>query len=286
MRRAGLVLHADRKEAQEIGRWLASTLSVRGVEVCALPADAARIGEDAVAVSSETFDRGFDLIFVLGGDGTFLRAAELAYRSGTPLLGVNLGRLGFLAALEQGELERAIDRILSDGFEVSERMTIDGEIVVEGSAGEQLWALNDVIISKLTPGRLISLAVAVGGEAFTVFAADGLVVATPTGSTAYTFSIRGPIVDPALDCLIVTPVSPHMLFDRAVVVGPSQTITVTVLDDPDAVALSADGRKWVELPAGAEVRLRAGARRLRLAMVDSMPFWRLVREKFRLPTER
>lgn len=285
MRRAGLVLHADRPQAEEIGRWLASSLASRGVSVYALPADAGRAGPPVEPVDAETFERGFDIIFVLGGDGTFLRAAELAYRSGTPLLGVNLGRLGFLAAIERGGLERAIDRILGEGFAVSERMTIEGRIEVGGVVAEHVWALNDVIISKLSPGRLIRVGAAIGDETFTVFAADGVVVATPTGSTAYSFSTRGPIVDPALDCLILTPVSPHMLFDRAVVVDPAETISITVLDDPDAVALSADGRKWVELPTGSTVRLRRGSTRIRLAMVESAPFWRLVRQKFHLPVE-
>lgn len=285
MKRAGLFLHGDRPEAASVGRWLAEGLRARGIEVRALPADAARLGGGVAAVDAAAFGEDLDLVFALGGDGTLLRAAALVSSSGAPLLGVNLGRLGFLAELERAELEGALDRICSEGFEVEERMTLEGEVLVAGRAAERLWALNDVIVVKLSPGRLIKLAVSIDGEPFTVFACDGLIVATPTGSTAYSFSAHGPVVSPRLDCLVLTPVSPHRLFDRAIVVGPAETIAITVLPDPDAAALSADGRKGIELAAGTEVRIRAGPRRLRLAKVEPAPFWRLVREKFGLPGE-
>ena len=285
MKRAGLFLHGDRAEAESIGRWLASALHQRGIEVFALAIDAARLGAPVSGADEAGFGSDLDLIFVLGGDGTLLRAASYAVPSGAPLLGVNLGRLGFLAELERGELESALDRICRDGFAVESRLTLEGDVVVGSESLQRFMAVNDIIISKVTPGRLIKLEVSLGGEPFTIFAADGLVVATPTGSTAYSFSAHGPIVSPDLDCLLLTPVSPHMLFDRAIVVGPHDEIVITVLPDPDAVSLSADGRKESELPVGARVTVRAGAKRLKLAKVAGAPFWRLVREKFRLPDD-
>jgi len=285
VKRAGLFLHGDRAEAESIGRWLASALQRRGIEVVALAVDAARLGAPVTAADEAGFGDELDLIFVLGGDGTLLRAASYAVPSGAPLLGVNLGRLGFLAELERGELESALDHICSEGFAIEERMTLEGDVVVGAETVERFTAVNDIIVSKVTPGRLIKLEVSLGGEAFTTFAADGLVVATPTGSTAYSFSAHGPIVSPTLDCLVLTPVSPHMLFDRAIVVGPQDEVVITVLPDPDAVSLSADGRKESELQVGARVSVRAGAKRLKLAKVAGAPFWRLVREKFRLPDD-
>ncbi len=285
MKRAGIFLHGDRSEAGTIGRWLAVELRKRGVEPYALVADAARLGEGVGALDEAGFGSGLDIVFVLGGDGTLLRAGAMAVPSGVPLLGVNLGRLGFLAEVERGELEGALDRICADGFEIEERMTLVGEVVVAGTATERFVALNEIIVSKVTAGRLVKLAASIGGEPFTTFAADGLIVATPTGSTAYSFSAHGPVVSPRLDCLILTPVSPHMLFDRALVVSPSEQVVITVLPDPDIVSLSIDGRKEVELGAGAEVRARAGDRRLKLAKVEGAPFWRLVRSKFRLPDD-
>jgi NAD+ kinase len=223
-------------------------------------------------------------MFVLGGDGTFLRAAELAAPSGTPLLGVNLGRLGFLAELERGELRSAIGRILADGFDITDRMTIEADVRSDRGA-ERVWALNDVIVSKVNPGRTIKLGVSIGGEPFAEFAADGIIVASPTGSTAYSFSARGPVVSPAIDCLILTPVSPHQTFDRAIVAGPAEEIEIAVLGHSDVAGLSADGRPSTDLAPGATVRLRRSDLRVRLADVDAAPFWRLVREKFRLRTD-
>ncbi len=285
LRRVALFLHGDRADAEETGRWLSRALDGRGIEVCALAADAARLGDPVRVIDESGFGRDLDLIFVLGGDGTLLRAAAIAVPSGTPLLGVNLGRLGFLAEIERGELEVALDRICEQGFEIESRMTLEGEVALGGEMVERFTAVNDVIVSKITPGRLIKLDVALGGEAFTTFAADGLIVSTPTGSTAYSFSAHGPVVSPRLDCLILTPVSPHMLFDRAMVVAASEEIVITVLPDPDTVSLSADGRKEVELPVGARVTVRAGAKTLKLAKVEGAPFWRLVREKVRLPDD-
>ena len=285
MKRVALFLHGDRAEAETTGRWLTKELTARGIDVCALTADASRLGEPVQAIDEADVGRDLDLIFVLGGDGTLLRAAAIAVPSGTPLLGVNLGRLGFLAELERGELEAALDRICKDGFEVESRMTLEGEVVFGGETLETFTAVNDIIVSKVAPGRLIKLDVSLDGEPFTTFAADGLVVATPTGSTAYSFSAHGPVVSPGLDCLILTPVSPHMLFDRAIVVAPREEIVITVMPDLDAVSLSTDGRKESAVPVGARVQVRAGARRLNLAKVEGQPFWRLVREKFRLPDD-
>lgn len=283
MKRAAIVLHVEQPEAAESGRWLAETLTDRGVDVFTLPDDVARLKEAARPATDAELDQGFDLMFALGGDGTFLHAAEVAVRSNTPLLGVNLGRVGFLSAVERGDLEVALDRILRDGVSTTERMTLDAEVLVDGRITTRLWALNDVGVSKLEPGRLIKIGITIGDELLTSVAADGIVVATPTGSTAYSFSSGGPIVSPDLDCLIVTPVSPHLAFDRSVVVGPDQTVDLTVLPDRDAVAVWADGHPWIETPAGAVVRVRRSDRRLRIADVEARPFWRLVRTKFRLP---
>ena len=285
MKRAAIFLHGDRAEAESIGRWLAASLSARSIEVVALAPDAARLGSPVVAVEGAEFGAEVDIVFVLGGDGTLLRAAAIVLPTGAPVLGVNLGRLGFLAEIERGELEAALDRMISDGFEIEERMTIEGAVEHAGEVVDRFIAINDVIASKTVPGRLIKLGLAIGDEPFTTVAADGLIVATPTGSTAYSFSAHGPIVSPTLDCLVVTPVAPHTLFDRSMVVRPDEHVTISVMPDPDAVSLSVDGLKAVELTTGAVVRVRAGRRRLRLAKVESTPFWRLVREKFRLPDD-
>lgn len=278
MKRVGIVMHETRPAAVETGRRLLALLADRGIAAEAAPGDAARLGGGAEA-GGEEFPKGVDLVVALGGDGTLLRAAALAARADVPLLGVNLGRLGFLAELEAADLESAIDRIASDGFEIEERTVIEGTVA---GTGERLWALNDVVVAKAAVSRGIELALAVGGEPLATIAADALIVATPTGSTAYSFSAHGPIVAPGVDCLVVTPVSPHGLFDRAVVLPADETARVEVLGDrPGMVSL--DGHREIPLPPGDAVELSRAERRLMLAKVAPLPFWRLVREKFGFP---
>lgn len=283
MKTAAIVLHANRPDAAEAGARLAGLLIARGVAVAAPAADAARLKESVTAATDDELAAGYDLMFALGGDGTFLHAAEIAVRSGTPLLGVNLGRVGFLSALEPSAMEDAVDAIVAGGFSVHERLTIDAQIVAGDQVRSRLWALNDISVSKLEPGRLIKLRLSIAGEPFADVAADGIVVSTPTGSTAYSFSAGGPIVSPDVDCLIVTPVSPHLFFDRSIVVGAGEEVRIAVLPDPDAVGVSPDGRPWLEAAPGSTIVLNPSPRRLRLAVVEQAPFWRLVRDKFRLP---
>lgn len=284
MKRVGIMLHAGRDEAAVTGRWLAERLANTGIAVHALAADASRLQGDVVAENG-TLPADLELLFVLGGDGTLLRAAELVAPDGIPLLGVNLGRLGFLSELERSELESGLARILTNGFQVEERMVLQG-VVVDGDRATPLWAMNDVIVEKVAIGRAIRFAVSIGGEPFLSVAADGVIIATPTGSTAYSFSSGGPVVSPLLDCLVVTLVSPHGLFDRSLVVPPDEEVIVHLLPQTDDAALSADGGPALPLSSGAQVHVRAGANRIRLAKVEPAPFWRLVRNKFQLPSQR
>ncbi|MGZ4119046.1 MAG: NAD(+)/NADH kinase [Actinomycetota bacterium] len=280
MRRAGVFLHAAMPEAATTARWLTETLAGRGVEVWALASDAARIGAPGVH-AAETLPDDLDLVFVLGGDGTLLRAADVVGRSGVPLLGVNFGHLGFLSELERSELEPGLKRLLDDGFTVEERLLLEGEISDGGT--RTVHALNDIIVAKVEPGRAIRLSLAVDGVRLVSWAADGVIVATATGSTAYSFSAGGPVVSPRIDCMLVTPVSPHGLFARTVVVPPDEEVTITLLHEPDLAALSSDGLPTVPLSPGARVTVRAGKDRIRLAKLEPAPFWRLVRDKLQLP---
>jgi len=281
VKRAGLVLHAGRAEAVSTGRWLAETLVARGIEVWASDADAVRIDLPGI---SEGFPDDLDLVFVLGGDGTLLRAADAVGRSGVPLLGVNFGHLGFLSELERSELDAGLKKLLDDGFEIEERMMLEAEIE-DGSAQKTVCALNDIMIAKVEIGRAIRLSVLLGDEPFVSWAADGLIVATSTGSTAYSFSAGGPIVSPRVECFVVTPVSPHGLFDRSLVIPHDEVVTLKLLAEPDAAALSADGGPAVPLSPEATIRVRAAEERIKLAKLEPAPFWRLVREKFRLPSQ-
>lgn len=278
MKRAGVVLHAERDEAAVTARALVETLVTRGVEVWALQGDAGRIGIPVVKATPD-LPEDLDLVFVFGGDGTLLRAAEAVGRCGVPLLGINFGHLGFLSELERSELDDGLKRLLDNGFIVEERLVLEAD-VDHGGRIDTLRVLNDVIVAKVATGRAIRLGVSIAGEPLVSWAADGVIVATPTGSTAYSFSAGGPIVSPHIDCIIVTPVSPHGLFARSVIVPPDEEVELVVQGARDPASLSADGLPAIKLEPGAHVRLRAGKDPIRLAKLRPRPFWRLVREKF------
>lgn len=279
IRRAGLVVHAGREGAVDAAESLIAWLRGRGVVTRCLEGEGP--GADEKSPPAE-FPHGLDLILSVGGDGTLLRAAQLASRADVPLLGVKVGRLGFLTEVEPDEATSLLEEILSGQIHLEERMAIVARVSNE-NWDEPQWALNEVIVEKRARHRLIRLAAHVGGEYVTTFLADGVIVATPTGSTAYSFSARGPIVSPKVRCMLLTPVSPHMVFDRSIVLAEDEGVTLEVLGDEPAV-LSADGRPGLELSVGSTVRIEPAERPARLVRRDGSPsFFRLLREKFSLP---
>jgi NAD+ kinase len=223
-----------------------------------------------------------DLVVAVGGDGTFLRGAYVAAQTGSPVLGVKVGRLGFLTEVEPSDAAPLIREALEGRAAIEERLAV----VAEPGGGDHFppqWAMNEIMVEKRARHRLIRLQVAVDGEYVTTFSADGVIVATPTGSTAYSFSARGPIVSPDVPCLIVTPIAAHMVFDRSFVLGAKRVVSLEVVGDEPGL-VSADGRETQEIPVGAEVRIRASNRPARLVRRDDAPgFLSRVRDKFDLP---
>jgi NAD+ kinase len=279
IRSVGVVVHLGRTAAVEAARSLIEWLGLRQVRTRCLPGEMPSADEEHEALG---FGEGLDLLLSVGGDGTLLRAARLANESDVPLLGVKVGRLGFLTEVEPAQAEQLLAEILQGKMVVEERMAI----VARPSGApwdEPEWALNEVIVEKTARHRLVTLAAVVAGEHISTFSADGVIVATPTGSTAYSFSARGPVVSPRLQCLVITPVSPHTVWDRTIVVAPEEGVTLRVLGDEPGL-LSADGRPGLELPVGAEVRIEPAERPVRLVRRhDSASFFALLREKFSLP---
>ena len=222
------------------------------------------------------------LVVAVGGDGTFLRGAHAAATLGVPVLGVKVGRLGFLTEVEPEGAAELIARAVAGDAPVDERLAVVAE-AQGGPSFEPQWAMNEIMVEKRARHRLVRLRVEVDGEYLTTFSADGVIVATPTGSTAYSFSARGPIVSPSVDVLVVTAVAPHMVFDRSFVLGPEQLVTVRVVGDEDGL-LSADGRDAIELPVGSAVTIHRADQPARFVRrPDAAPFVSRVREKFDLP---
>lgn len=247
-------------------------------------ADAGQPGESGGDAAPGVAVGDIELVIVLGGDGTILRAAELVRGGSAPLLGVNLGHVGFLAESERDSLAEAVARVLSRDYLVEERMTLSVRVKVDGEVIWQTWALNEATVEKASRERMLDLAVAVDGRPLTSFGADGVVMATPTGSTAYAFSAGGPVVWPSLDALLMVPLSAHALFARPLVVGPNSSLAVDVLDRTGATGvLWCDGRRAFDLPAGARVVARRSSTPVRLARLHPGPFTDRLVHKFALP---
>jgi NAD+ kinase len=276
-----VIAHGGREVALSAARTLVGWLQERGVSTRSLLGEPLGADEEA---DQTTFAPGLDLILSVGGDGTLLRAANIASSVAVPVLGVKVGRLGFLTEVGPEEAPELLGQILEGKMVTEERMAVLGEPVDAPWARSQ-WALNEIIVEKRARHRLITLRALIAGESVTTFSADGVIVATPTGSTAYSFSARGPIVSPRVGCLLLTPVSPHMVFDRPIVLAPEEGVTLQVLGEEPGL-LSADGRSGLELPVGSAVHIRPADKPARLVRrADSPSFFALLREKFSLPGE-
>jgi NAD+ kinase len=225
-----------------------------------------------------------ELVFVLGGDGSLLRGAALARSGDVPLLGVNLGHVGFLAEAESEALESTVEAVVSRAYTVEERMTVDVTVRNRREVIQSNWALNEMALEKGQPGKLLEVVVEVEGRPLSRWACDGAVCATPTGSTAYAFSAGGPVVWPSVEALLVVPLSAHALFARPLVVGPDAMVAFEVLGKEKGV-LSCAGRRPIDVPPGHRVEISRGRHPVRLARVHPQPFTDRLVAKFELPVE-
>jgi NAD+ kinase len=230
--------------------------------------------------SVEVTDEDPDLVLALGGDGTVLRAAHLAHSVDAPLLGVNFGSLGYLTEVDPGGEVDALERIYRGSYAIEERMMLTCRVGENGS----YLGLNEVLVERSSPYRLVRLAVSIGGEHLSAFNADGVMVATPTGSTAYALSAGGPIVDPRAECLLVVPVSPHMIFARPFVLMADETVAITVTSDRgEGADLSLDGSEGCHLEPGTTVHVRRHHRPLKMVKLAGPRFIERLRAKLSLP---
>lgn len=271
MPRIALLVHPARPEVQRLATDVRRWWEQRGYEVVQLDSEAGSTGAVELAVS-------------LGGDGTMLRTVELASRHGVPVLGVNLGRMGYLTEVEPDKLETAFARVAAGDYTVAERMMLGVRLerTEPDSAGRgELVALNEAIVEKIAPGHTIRVEVSIATRPFLTYVADGLIVSTPTGSTAYNLSARGPIVSPSLRALVVTPISPHMLFDRSLVLDPTESVTLRLLEGPDA-ELVLDGTSSIRLGPGDSVSCAAAGQPARLVTFGPRDFHAILRAKFGL----
>ncbi len=285
-----VVSHTGRQDSLAAAVQVCRQLSAEGVipvlksdEHADILAQAPELGSLAILGDPVTVGE-LELVIVLGGDGTILRAAEMARGSSAPLLGVNLGHVGFLAESERDNLGQTVRRALARDYLVEERMTLSVRVKVDTEVVYETWALNEATVEKASRERMLEVVIEVDGRPLSSFGCDGVVMSTPTGSTAYSFSAGGPVVWPSLDAMLLVPLSAHALFSRPLVVGPDSVFAVEVLDRTQGTGvLWCDGRRTHELPTGARVIVRRSSVPVRLARLHQGPFTDRLVHKFSLP---
>lgn len=286
-RRVLLLVHPGRPEALEVAIGVANRLTSADIEV-RLPAgelESTVLGQHPHVVVHDGDDPavGVELVVVLGGDGTILRGAEVARGANVPLLGVNLGHVGFLAEAEREDVEATVDHIVGRAYDVEERMALDVVATLDGQEIARSWALNEVTVEKASRERMLVLTVEIDARPLSTWGCDGVVMATPTGSTAYAFSAGGPVVWPGVEAMLVVPISAHALFARPLVVAPDSDLAVDLVPGTEGHGvLWCDGRRAVDLPPGARIEVSRSSEPVRLARLSSSPFTDRLVAKFDL----
>ncbi|MBW1640209.1 NAD kinase [Microbacterium resistens] len=288
-----VVAHAHRDDTVEAARRVIAALRAAGARPVLSADDRVDLAAvdpafaEVPVLGADATEQELELAIVLGGDGTILRAAELVRPGSAPVLGINMGHVGFLAEIERDDMDAAVARIIDRDYDVEERMALS--VRVKDAAGAvvyETWALNEATVEKASRERMIEVVLEIDGRPLSTFGCDGMVVSTPTGSTAYNFSAGGPVIWPGVEAIAVVPLSAHALFARPLVVAPDAPIAIELLERTDGTGiLWCDGRRSHELPPGARVIVRRSSRPVRLARLHPSAFTdRLVR-KFQLPVE-
>jgi NAD+ kinase len=285
-REALLVTHTGRRDSLEHARSVANELMYAGFTVRVMADEAVDLAIDgAIAVSGPAAAEGCEIVCALGGDGTLLRAADLARPAKAPLFGINFGKVGFLAEAEIQELDIAVRHLVDRDYSVDERMTVDVVLDLDGEVLMQSWALNEVTIEKGNRARMVELLVEVDGRPLSRYGCDGVVCATPTGSTAYAFSAGGPVVWPEVEALVLVPISAHGLFHRALVTAPTSTITVTLDPYATGAVVCCDGSRVFEIAPGTRATVNRGALPVRVVRLGPRSFTDRLVAKFALPID-
>lgn len=280
MKTIGVIVNADKDAELKVSRRLAESVVRAGGRIIMEegPASGLHIGE--TRPSAEAVVDCSDMVVVLGGDGTFLKAARLLYGKDIPILGINLGNLGFLTEVDRNGIELAVERIFSGSYAIEERMMLDASVYKAGKPVVKDVALNDVVISRGAISRLLHVNAYINDLFVDSFPGDGLIISSPTGSTAYSLSAGGPIVEPDADMMIITPICPHILYSRSIVTNAGSTVKVVINEgfQHDAM-VTVDGQSGHEMGGGDWVEVKKSARSIKLARINERNFFNILRAK-------
>jgi NAD+ kinase len=283
-----LIAHTGRASVLESAEKVALAAAKSGIKIRVLADESGELSEKCYTstVPADEFAAvGTDLVLVLGGDGTFLRAAEVARPAGVPVFGFNHGHVGFLAEAESDALEETLELLMTGRFMVEERMTIDVTAHYDGGIVASTWALNEASIEKNLRERILDILVEVDNRPVSAFGCDGILASTPTGSTAYAFSAGGPIIWPDVQALLVIPSNAHAVFQRPLVVSPTSTVTFHIDKQGQSAVLCCDGRRLFDLPAGTQVDIVQGALPVKMIKLLEGPFTDRLATKLQLPVK-
>lgn len=280
--RIGIMPHTRKQAAVELGRDVISYLQRAGAEIWLEEAAAETVGYPELGADMDELGE-LDVLLILGGDGALLNAARLTAGLGVPILGVNMGHLGFLTELEAKDTFSALDRLLAGRFSVEERMFVDAELYRGGRQIVRYRALNDVVVTRGTFARIIRLSTYVDDQHVVDYMADGIIVATPTGSTAYSLSAGGPIVEPLLECILITPICPHTLAARSVVVRSEALLRLEVEAMHEDVMLTIDGQLGFRLKSADELCIRKSDVSARFVKLMGRNFFQILHSRLRTP---
>lgn len=279
MKTIGIIANLDkqnsRRQAKKIGAWLRD----RGVDVRFEKELAAVLHREDAAFSLGRIDRAIDALVILGGDGTMIRAYRQLNRKKIPLLGINLGGLGFLTEVRLNDADLALDDLLRDKLSVQKRNTLDGFCRRKGKDTKTFTAINDIVIGKGGLARVIHMEAFVDDNYLTSYMADGIIMATPTGSTAYSLSAQGPILSPETDAFVLNPICPHTLTNRPIILGGRRVIRIKMMATPDETYLTVDGQIGFPLQSGDEVVVQKGRRQLHLLTAPGVSYYGILRSK-------
>lgn len=275
----GIILNYDKGETAELSKKIAEFLKTKGMEVFALAEECAVL-EEVNELSKTEFNNTIEFLIVVGGDGTFLRGSRQIFGCEIPILGVNMGNLGFLTEVEKDNVFEALKNIIEGKYFLEKRMLLAADVIRNEKVVRSFMALNDFVINKGAFSRLIGISMYIGGEYFRDYSSDGVIIATPTGSTAYSLSAGGPIVFPGMDVSIITPICPHSLSARPMVIPPEKDVEITLCSPRIKSMLTIDGQNGFELENGDRIIIKKAESRLNFVKFSKEGFFGRIRDKF------